>query len=53
MYGRKGPSIAMAVQTFERNCLVKDHGPPKAALRVLDKTISFASTVAIAIDGFS
>jgi hypothetical protein len=36
---------------FERNCLVKDHGPPKAALRVLDKTISFEVLSAIAIDG--
>jgi hypothetical protein len=43
----------MAAQTFERNLPVKGHGPPKAALRALDRKISFENATAIAIDGIS
>jgi hypothetical protein len=48
--GHREPSIATATLTFERNFPVKDK-PPKAALRVLDRKISFENTVAVAIDG--
>jgi hypothetical protein len=47
-----GPSIATAAQTFERNFPVKGPGPPKAALRALDRKVSFEKTLAVAIDGF-